>query len=229
MKHSMKAVVAEQVKDDLIRIARNHGPDEDVIKGIDQLEKWDNSVASDSRGGVLFIHWFMEYANEMGASELFAEPWSYENPMTTPRGLSDTAKAYAGLQKAICRMMEKYGTIDLAWGDVHRLRHGNLDLPVGGGPSGLGCFRVLGFSEEDDGKMKVRRGDGWVLAVEFSNPPKAYSILAYGQSAKVDSPHHTDQAELFANNKMKKVAFTEKEIKRSLIRQYSPGEVPGPK
>jgi acyl-homoserine-lactone acylase len=224
MKHSMKMVLADQVKGDLLRIARNSGSGEELTKAIEQFEKWDNSVASDSKGGVLFESWFMEYVNEMGQAELFSIPWSYHDPMNTPRGISDTVKALSALKKAISLTKEKYGTIDIMWGDVHRLRHGDLDLPVGGGPSGLGCFRVLGFSEGDDGKQQIRRGDGWVLAVEFSNPPKAYSILAYGQSAREESPHHTDQAELFANNKMKRVVFTEKEIRKSMIREYRPGE-----
>jgi len=229
MKHSMKMVVAEQVKDDLLKVARYSGSGEEMKGAIEQLENWDNTVASDSKGGVLFENWFIEYVNEMGQAELFAIPWSIHDPMNTPEGLSDTAKAFSALKKAIAITKEKYGTLDLTWGEIHRLRHGDLDLPVGGGPSGLGCFRVLGFSEGDDGKQQIRRGDGWVLAVEFSNPPKAYSILAYGQSAKEESPHHTDQAELFANNKMKKVAFTEKEIRKSLIREYSPGEIVNPK
>ena len=224
MKHSMKMVLADQVKGDLLRIARNSGSGEELTKAIEQFEKWDNSVASDSKGGVLFESWFMEYANEMGQAEQFSKPWSYHDPMNTPRGISDTVKALSALKKAITLTREKYGTIDIMWGEVHRLRHGDLDLPVGGGPSGLGCFRVFGFSEGDDGKQQIRRGDGWVLAVEFSSPPKAYSILAYGQSAKKESPHYTDQAELFANNKMKRVAFTEKEIRKSMIREYRPGE-----
>ena len=160
----------------------------------------------------------------MGQAELFSKPWSYHDPMNTPRGISDTVKALSALKRAITLTKGKYGTIDIMWGDVHRLRHGDLDLPVGGGPSGLGCFRVLGFSEGDDGKQQIRMGDGWVLAVEFSSPPKAYSILAYGQSAKEESPHYTDQAEMFANNKMKRVAFTEKEIRKSMIWEYRPGE-----
>jgi acyl-homoserine-lactone acylase len=225
LKHSMKMIVAEQVKDDLLRIARNSESGDEIKDAIEQLEKWDNSVASDSKGGVLFECWFREYVNEVGQAELFAKPWSYNDPMNTPKGISDTAKALSALIKAVALTKEKYGTLDLTWGEVHRLRHGDLDLPVGGGPSGLGCFRVLGFREADDGKQEIQRGDGWVFAVEFSNPPRAYSILAYGQSAKEESPHHTDQAELFANNKMKKVAFTEKEIRKSMIREYRPGEV----
>jgi acyl-homoserine-lactone acylase len=228
MKHSMKVVVADQVKGDLLSIAKHSGSGEEMKEAIELLEKWDNSVAADSKGGVLFECWFQEYLNEMGQAALFSKPWSYNDPMSTPRGISDTVKAFSSLKKAIALTKEKYGTVDLSWGEVHRLRLGDLDLPVGGGPSGLGCFRVLGFREGDDGKQQIRRGDGWVLAVEFSNPPRAYSILAYGQSAKEESPHHTDQAELFANNKMKKVAFTEKEIRKSMIREYYPGDLPIP-
>jgi len=228
LKHSMKMLVADQVKDDLLKIARHSGSGNGMKEAIEQLENWDNSVAADSKGGVLFECWFQEYLNEMGQAELYAKPWSYNDPMNTPKGLSDTTKALSALIKAVALTKEKYGKLDLTWGEVHRLRHGDLDLPVGGGPSGLGCFRVLGFREGDDGKQEIQRGDGWVFAVEFSNPPRAFSILAYGQSAKEGSPHHTDQAELFANNKMKKVAFTEKEIRKSLIREYSPGEVPIP-
>ncbi len=229
MKHSMKMVTADQVKNDLLEIARNSDPDEEMQQVIKHLQKWDNSAAADSKGGVLFERWFIEYFHEMGQAELFAEPWSFDDPMNTPKGIADSVKALSALKKAIAYTKEKYGTWNLKWGEVHRLRHGDVDLPVGGGPGELGCFRVLGFRESYDGKQQIRRGDGWVLAVEFSNPPRAYSVLAYGQSAKQESPHHSDQAKLFAKNKMKKVAFTEEEIQGTLIREYTPGVIPNPK
>lgn len=226
MKHSMKMVLADQVKDDLLRLAKLSDPDEEMVQVIEHLEKWDNSVAADSKGGVLFENWVLEYSKVMRRAELFSVPWSFNDPMNTPRGLADPEKALISLEKAVTTTKEKYGTWDLAWGETHRLRHGDLDLPIGGGPGGLGCYRVLWYSEGEDGKQQIRGGDGWVFAVEFSNPPRAYSILAYGQSAKENSPHHTDQAELFARNQMKKVAFTEEDIKKSLIREYKPGEIP---
>ena len=48
--------------------------------------------------------------------------------------------------------------------------------------------------------------------------------LAYGQSDNPDSPHHTDQVQLFADNQMKEVAYTERAIKKKLIKNYHPGE-----
>jgi acyl-homoserine-lactone acylase len=62
-----------------------------------------------------------------------------------------------------------------------------------------------------------------VLAVELTNPPRAYSILAYGQSLKKDSRHHDDQAALFARGEMKPVAYIRADVERGAIRRYRPG------
>ena len=224
LKHSMRAVLADHVKPALIKAVRNADPTEEEKSALQHLQAWDNRVAAESRGGVLFQEWFVQYATEMRDNEFFAIPWDSEKPLKTPRGLADTEQAVEAFRRAIETLTEKYGTWDLAWGEVHRIRHGNLDLPASGGPGGLGCFRVLGFMEDEDGKQKVQRGDGWQLAIEFSDPPRAYSILAYGQSDHPDSPHHADQVQLFAESKMKKVAFTEADIQQDLIKRYRPGE-----
>ena len=223
-KHSMRMLVADQLKSDLIEAIKRSRPKNDMRKAMKYLVEWDNLVSAESHGGVLFQEWFVRYARKMAGKELFEIPWSFDSPTNTPSGLADEELAVAAFKEAITELINKYGGWDFAWGDVHRLRHGDLDLPVGGGPGGLGCFRVLWFQDGKDGKREIRGGDGWQLAVEFSNPPSAYSVLAYGQSNNPDSPHHTDQAELFAKNQMKKVAFTEDDIAKKLIRSYHPGD-----
>ncbi|HEX2166206.1 MAG TPA: penicillin acylase family protein, partial [Longimicrobiales bacterium] len=72
----------------------------------------------------------------------------------------------------------------------------------------------------------VNGGDGWVLAVEFAEVPRAYSILAYGQSPDPESPWHDDQAALFASNRMKRVLWTEEDIERGIVLRYHPGQEP---
>jgi acyl-homoserine-lactone acylase len=54
--------------------------------------------------------------------------------------------------------------------------------------------------------------------------PRAYSVLAYGQSPKPESPWHASQAEMFAKGEMKKVAFTPKDVDASAVARYRPGE-----
>ena len=125
-----------------------------------------------------------------GDPEPFAEGWTPEAPISTPRGLADPALAAQVFPAAIEETVAHFGAWDVAWGDVHRVRRGEVDVPVGGCAGALGCYRVLNFRTDDDGRRRVVGGDGWVLAVEFTSPPRAYSVLSYGQSSREASPYH---------------------------------------
>jgi acyl-homoserine-lactone acylase len=157
----------------------------------------------------------------------FARVWDASDPLKTPRGLADPARAVESFGWAVAETRTRYGSWDVAWGDVHRVRRGPVDVPVGGCSGSLGCFRVLGFARNPDGKLAANGGDGWILAVEFGDTPRAYSVLAYGESSRPDSPWFADQAELFAKGQLKKVAFTEGDVNAQSILRYRPGEKRG--
>jgi acyl-homoserine-lactone acylase len=171
---------------------------------------------------VLFAEWWRLYTEGV-EGERFAEPWRADAPLSTPRGLAHPELASARFSDAMRETAARFGSWDVAWGDVHRVRRGNVDEPVSGCPGALGCFRVLNFSAVDDGRRVASGGDGWVLTVELTSPPRAYSILAYGQSLDTDSPHHDDQAALFARGEMKPVAYTRANVERDAVRRYRPG------
>jgi acyl-homoserine-lactone acylase len=80
--------------------------------------------------------------------------------------------------------------------------------------------RIVGTVAKD--KPMVGGGDGWVMAVEFTKPIVAYSVLAYGQTSNLNSKHSTDQLRLFANHQYKRAWFSEAEIKANLEREYRP-------
>ena len=50
----------------------------------------------------------------------------------------------------------------------------------------------------------------------------AWSVLAYGQTTNLDSPHSRDQIRLFADHQLRPVWFTEAEIAANLERRYRP-------
>ena len=52
--------------------------------------------------------------------------------------------------------------------------------------------------------------------------PRAYSVLAYGQSADSTSPHYSDQAAMFARGQLKPVYFCDADIAAHTIRAYWP-------
>ncbi|HEX5581326.1 MAG TPA: penicillin acylase family protein [Gemmatimonadaceae bacterium] len=223
LKNSYRMLLADRVKGDLVAAVRASSPSPTVSAAIDLVERWDNRAAQDSRGAVLFDVWWRRYTEGTSPDTMYAEPWSVEKPVTTPRGLRNAGRAAAAFAWAVEETTKRYGSHDVAWGDVHRVRIAGVDVPVGGCAGALGCFRVLNFRDAEDGKREVTGGDGWVLAVEFTDVPRAYSVLAYGQSAREDSPLHGDQAELFARGEFKRVALTEKDIEAQTVRRYRPG------
>lgn len=243
MKHSMRMTLADRVKGDLVEAVRESEPDNEVEDAIEMIEEWDNTVARESKGSLLFSIWWEGYRDKADSSDnqestpesvgfsehadsLFAQPWDIESPMDTPHGLANFNAAVEAFEWAIEETEERHGAWDLKWGDVHRAVIGDKDVPVGGCSGMLGCFRVIWYTdhEDDDKKRQVRGGDGWVSAVEFGDVPKAYTILAYGQSIKEDSPYYNNQLELFADNQMTRVRFTEEDIRNNIIREYRPGQ-----
>ena len=225
LKHSYRMILADRVKPDLIAAWSTANPTPEIAAALDVLKKWDNTVAHASKGGVLFEAWWQAYSRgARGDSALYAFPWTPSDPMKTPRGLANSTRAREALVSAVAEVTRRYGSVDVAWGDVHRVRRGDVDVPVGGCSGALGCFRVLSFRPDSaTGKRVAASGDGWVLAVEFGDIPRAYSILAYGQSPNPASPYHADQAAMFARGEMKPVAWTEKDIEAQTVKRYRPG------
>ena len=223
LKHSYHMLLADRVKNDLIAAVRASNPAPNVAQAADALAKWDNTVAPTSKGGVLFEIWWRRYIQGSPADSMFAQPWTITAPTSTPRGLRDSARAVAAFTWAVDETTRRFGAADVAWGDVHRVRVGSVDVPVGGCNGDLGCFRVLWFRNEPDGKRAAQGGDGWILAVEFTDTPHAYSILAYGESDRADSPFHDDQAAMFARGELKKVDLTPRDVEAHTVRRYRPG------
>lgn len=226
LKNSYRMLLADRVKDDLLAAVRASSPTPQVAQAAELLARWDNTAGPESRGAVLFSIWWPKYTEGETADSMYGQHWSAAEPASTPRGLKDPARAVTAFAWAIEETTKRHGSYDVAWGEVHRVRMGKTDQPVGGCGGALGCFRVLNFRTEPDGKRSVIGGDGWVLAVEFTDVPRGYSVLAYGQSALEDSPHYGDQAEMFAKGEFKPIAFTEKDIDAQTIRRYRPGLEP---
>lgn len=225
-KHSYRMLLADRVKPDLLDALRASSGSDAVKAAAATLARWDNTVAPASRGGLLFETWWRRYQSQARDSA-YAEPWSLAKLTRTPRGLGKPKVAVDAFSWAVDEMTKRYGGVDIPWGEVHRVHRGSVDVPVGGCSGALGCFRVLGYEQRPDGKRWANTGDGWVLAVEFGAVrPRAYSILAYGESADSTSPNYADQAAMFARGEFKPVWWTQAEVKAHTVREYIPGKSP---
>ena len=223
LKHNPRMLMAERVVGDLLGAAIAVD-DRDVREAAEVLSAWDLTAAADSRGGVLFERWAGQYFDGTADSLRWRQPWDPPRANTTPYGVSDPDAAVEALRDAILSLRNEGVAPDAPWGEVHRVIRGNVDKPVSGCPPTLGCFRALSFEPTNDGRLAANRGDSWVFVVEFGDVPRARTVLAYGQTARLGVPHYADQAAMFAAGTMKEVAWTDEDIRRKTIRVYRPGE-----
>ena len=218
-KHRMDMWLAHRVKGELLLHLNEADLSDDESKAARMLDRWDNTASIDSVGSVLFDAWWNTYRR---GGAIHTQDWTATAPLSTPDGLADPKRAVDAFKKSVLDVKERWGAWDVSWGDVHRVRHGDVDLPLGGGSWRVGSFRVCLYSDAADGKRVMNSGDGFILAIEFDDVPRAFSILAYGQSGRTESVHHDDQVKLFAEGTLKPVSFTEQAIQETLIKSYHP-------
>jgi acyl-homoserine-lactone acylase len=221
-KHSTRLELADHVLDDLLAAARGGG-DPCVADAtaprcaaVRTLTAWDRTGDAASRGGVLFIDWWSDYARRSAARGVVSTRWSEGDPLATPCGLADPAAALTALDAAAGRVKARWNDVAVPWGDVFRLRRDSLDLPSNGGSGALGVFRVTNMEPLKDGHLVAIGGDSYVGALEFGSPLRARTLVGYGNASQPGSPHRTDQLPLYARKALRTAWRTRAEIEAHL-------------
>lgn len=213
-RHDTRMMTAERLMDDLKTAVAQHG-DARAKEALTVLTAWDGRADNDSTGAVLWSNFYYAMARD---GKLWATPWSEDNPRETPDGFADPKKAADMLSSTADSMMERHGKLDIPWGEVHRFKRDDVNLPANGADGGLGVFRVMAFRADADGVRTPYHGDTFVAAIEFSTPPRAKVVLSYGNATQAGSPHRTDQLQLISDKKMRDALFTVEQVKAGTVR-----------
>jgi penicillin amidase/acyl-homoserine-lactone acylase len=175
-----------------------------VREAIEVLRGWDLRTDADNTGAAIGV---------LGAGRL-ARAWQ------PGMDRSELEQIFATVAH---RIKQAHGRIDVPWGEIQRLRRGELDLPVEGGADVL---RAINTGEPQEGRIVGISGDCFILFVECQGDiVSSRSVHQYG-SATLDqsSPHYADQAPLFVRHETKPVWIDEADIRANLEREYRPGE-----
>jgi acyl-homoserine-lactone acylase len=212
-KHSTHMELADRVLNEVMGAARAKGTDR-LEKAAEVLEKWDRAADAESRGAVLFENFVRRW---LTSPKVFSIPWSESSPRETPRGVADRTAAAAALDAAAAFVEQRFGALDVKWGDVYRYRADGVDLPGNGAPGDpLGVFRVVQYAPDKDQKFRAAGGDSYVAVVEFGRTPRAMALLGYGNSSQPGSKHRSDQLPLLARKQLRPVWRTRGEIQAHL-------------
>ncbi|NNE58910.1 MAG: acylase [Hellea sp.] len=167
---------------------------------------WDGSTEVESRGTAIMVLTAMH----MGGYEYIED-------------LMPLDEAFA---KAVDEIMEVYGRLDPPWGEVNRMRRGDVDMPLRGGPDTLRAIYgdYKGFVENKG--LSAAAGDTHIMVADWDeNGNLTLDTIHQFGAATLDenSPHYDDQAPLFARGEYKRMPMTLKEVLPLATRDYSPG------
>ncbi len=173
------------------------------------MDKWNGRADADSVGTALYVAWLEQRpTNAALAREATAgNSWRADQ----------TAQALKDLSAAAEKLKKSFGRVDVKWGQVLRLIRGDKQVPAGGFGyiAGVGAaVRPTTGAPQPDGTIRANFGSSTRMIVSLDpNGVKSWSVLPYGNSEVVTSPHWTDQMELYANGKYKPDAFGEAAVK----------------
>ncbi len=133
-------------------------------------------------------------------------------------------KITSAFKQAVAQLVEHHGHVDVAYGDVMRIIHGDKNLPISGGPDTMRA--VYGQTLNDEGQAMNIAGDGFMMFVAWGPEGLVASdaIHQFG-SATLDksSPHYNDQMDMFVNHQERKVLFKRDDLETHIERIYQPG------
>ena len=214
-KLSTHSEFADRILDDLFEaVDKSNSLKAKEAKAV--LEKWDREANVDSKGMVLFYSWSNKF--NVWQSTNYKQEWDIKDPITTPDGISDPARAVQLLEDAADEIQKKFGRLDVSWGDYYRIKYNGKDLPGNGIDGSVGVVRVAWPGGADDNHMYVGGGDSWVGVIEFGDHVKAKVLLSYGNATQKDSPNNGDQLELFSRKELRDAWFTKAEVEANTVK-----------
>ncbi len=213
-KNSTRIEMADRFLDDLDKAVSEHG-NETATAAMKVLNKWDRQADANSKGMALFYQW----ARKLGInkSENFSKPWSLNDAFYSRQNLTDPIAAVRALEEVAQNFIDKGTALDVAWGDVYRIKYNDKDLPGNGAEGSVGIFRVAwAEAPKEDGISYISGGDSWQSVIEFGDKVRAKVLMSYGNSTQPGSRNNGDQLELFAKKEMRDCYFYKSDVLKNL-------------
>ncbi|HSG42755.1 MAG TPA: penicillin acylase family protein, partial [Anaerolineales bacterium] len=147
MKYSQGSAIARFV--DMISDAEMPTPD--TARAQEVVRDWDLSTDPDNTNAALILY-TLNILNDKYPDAIHVDRLVQTN-------INETMLIDAFIE-AVNTLNEKFGRIDMPWGDINRLMRGDVDLPIGGSPDILHAT----YGEiQDDGRIKITGGDSYVM------------------------------------------------------------------
>ena len=223
---------AETLTKDIVKAYDNH-PQQKLSSIIEKFRSWDFKTSKSSIEMTVLRYYMKSYYKLNGNKHRdlgfigFIEHICKELP-------DQNHLDY--LENALDMIEADFGSWQTTWGEINRYQRINGDriqpfndslpsIPVGMASSRWGALASFGTRTYLGTKKQYGTyGNSFVAVVEFGDRVQAKTILAGGQSGDPDSPHFDDQAQMYADEQFKPVAFYREDVLNQSKSVYHPGE-----
>ncbi len=173
---------------------------------IGNLLQWDKKATVESIGAGTFLMAYRTITNPL-------------NGYLKIRTLTPD-QCVAILTAAREEMMKNFGRTDLTLGDIQKLVRGDKAIPLPGLPDVLSPMYSIPYK---NGMVRGNQGDAYIELVRFTKDgPVIESINTYGASSRKNSPHYTDQMEMYTHQQTKSMTLKKEEVYKTAARVYHP-------
>ena len=170
------------------------------------IQNWDRITNPTSYGAGAYASLYYQltpFYYQLGKDRIFTKEALYEALKIT----KDHLKTYFNAER-------------IQLGEFQKLVRGNKELPIYGLPDVVTAMRGQPYK---DGKIKITHGESYIGLVRFT-PNKTYfeSVISFGNSRRPESPHYTDQMELYSNFETKTMSFDRSDVMKTARKVYAP-------
>ncbi|HEX8485599.1 penicillin acylase family protein [Sphingomonas sp.] len=197
-----------------------------LARPIDILRRWDCRWSAESTATTLAVFWGDALRRDTGA--LVVRGGVVLTPARADQQL-------AALSSAVDRLTRDFGRWPVPWGEVNRFQR--LDdaitphfddtapsTPVPFVSALYGSLASFGASSyPGTRRLYGTSGNSFVAVVEFGARPRAWAVMAGGQSGTPGSAHFADQIDRYARGNLRRVYFEPADLVGHVERRYRPG------
>jgi len=178
----------------------------DIAVLIERLQTWDRKAAATSLGAGTFAVFYNELR-------------PFYRKVSEPKIIPATFIVQA-LRNTKKYLLKHFNTTEVTLGEYQKLVRGTKELPIFGLPD---VITAMAARPHKEGKVKVVSGESYIELVRFTpEGPEIESVISYGSSDHPDSPHYSDQMELYAQFKTKKMTLDKETVYKEAQRIYNP-------
>jgi acyl-homoserine-lactone acylase len=157
----------------------------------------------------------------IGAESVWTTPYSNADPVNTPRGLN-TANPLVqrALADAVTELEGAGIPLEAGLRGYQFSERGGAQIPIHGGPGGLGVFNAIDAPWTGEGFEEVQHGSSFMMAAQFNGrrakcPVEAGTFVTYSQSENAESKHAADYTKAFSRKRWHKAAFCAKDVRKA--------------